>query len=165
MLSIIAAIDENNAIGKNNRLMWHLPKDLQRFKSLTWGLPVIMGRKTFESIGFPLQGRTNIILTGNTAFSPSGCFTFDAFDKAVSFAAGISDSYFAIGGEAVYREAIACAEKIYLTIIHNRYKNADAFFPEIIENEWKEIEREDNITDDCFDFSFSFSVLQKIFSH
>lgn len=163
MLSIIAAIDENNAIGKNNRLMWNLPKDLKRFRSITLGSPVIMGRRTFESIGRPLPERINLVLGSSPDFQPpAGCLAFSAFDKALEYASNISANCFAIGGERVFREAMKYAEKIYLTVIHHKYSDADRFFPTIPENEWKIIETENNMTDEEFAFPFSFIVLQKI---
>ncbi|MDR2423401.1 MAG: dihydrofolate reductase [Prevotellaceae bacterium] len=163
MLSIIAAIDENNAIGKNNKLMWHIPKDLKRFRTITQGSPVIMGRRTFESIGRPLPERTNIVLGSRPDFQPpAGCTVFPAFDHVLEYASTISDNCFAIGGERVFREAMKHAEKIYLTVVHHKYPDADRFFPAIRTNEWKEIETKYNTTDAEFNFPFSFIVLQKI---
>jgi dihydrofolate reductase len=162
MLSIIVAADENNAIGKNNSLLWHISEDMKYFKSVTSGYPVIMGRKTFESICRPLPDRTNIIVTRNLQFNPDGCIAVHSLKEAVEVAAGINSDYFVIGGESIYREAIGIADRIYLTEVRHKYEGADAFFPKINDEEWLETEREDFVRGKNFEYSFSFVKLQKI---
>ncbi|MDR1895983.1 MAG: dihydrofolate reductase [Prevotellaceae bacterium] len=162
MLSIIVAADENNAIGKNNSLMWHISEDMKYFKSVTGGYPVIMGRKTFESIRRPLPDRTNIIVTHNLGFKPEGCITVHSLSAAIEAAAGIRGDYFVIGGESIYREAMDLAEAIYLTAVHHKYEGADAFFPKINEREWRVTERVDFERGKNFEYPFSFVKLQKI---
>jgi dihydrofolate reductase len=161
MLSIIVAVDENNAIGKDNKLLWHIAEDLKYFKLITKGHPVIMGRKTFESIGRPLPGRTNIIISRNPQYAAEGCPVVDSLDKAISLARQIDDEQFVIGGATVYREAIRIADIIYLTVVHNKYE-ADTFFPKIPETEWEEIERTDFASGKDFCHPFSFLKLKRI---
>ncbi|MDR1887082.1 MAG: dihydrofolate reductase [Prevotellaceae bacterium] len=160
MLSIIAAIDENNAIGKDNRLLWHIAEDLKYFKSVTAGHPVIMGRKTFESIGRALPGRTNIVVSRNPQFAAAGCVVVPSLEKAVTVAAATDDIQFVIGGASIYGEAVRIADMIYLTVVHGKY-DADTFFPEISETEWREIERIDFERGSEFNRPFSFVKLQR----
>jgi dihydrofolate reductase len=129
IISLIAAMDLDRAIGRENRLPWHLPKDLERFRTLTVGHPVIMGRKTFESIGRTLPGRTNIIITRQEAFSAEGAVI--VHDLQTAFAeCGDADEVFVLGGAEIFREAMPFADRIYLTIVHTRIQG-DAFFPEL----------------------------------
>jgi dihydrofolate reductase len=156
MLSIIVAVDENNAIGKDNKLLWHIAEDLRYFKSITNGHPVIMGRKTFESIGKALPGRTNIIITRNPQFAVAGSIVVASLEKAIAVASEIDEHQFIIGGASVYKEAIQIADTIYLTVVHHRYDDADAFFPEIPATRWDEVERIDYDRGKDFDYPFSF---------
>ncbi|MDR1340041.1 MAG: dihydrofolate reductase [Prevotellaceae bacterium] len=161
MLAIIVAIDENNAIGKDNGLLWHITEDLKYFKSVTDGHPVIMGRKTFESIGRALPGRTNIVISRDPKFAAAGCTVAASLDDAVAAAAQIDEMQFVIGGASIYREAIRTADTIYLTLVHGKYE-ADTFFPEIPEAEWKEVERIDFERGKDFNTPFSFLKLKRI---
>lgn len=133
-ISIIAAMDERRAIGSSGKIPWHLPADFKRFKELTIGHPVIMGRKTFESIGKTLPGRMNIVITANAGFAPSGAAVVHSFEDALA-AAGEASEVFVIGGEQIYKLAIPKAETIYLTEVHGAF-DGDAFFPDIDEKEW-----------------------------
>lgn len=129
LISLIAAIGENRELGRNNQLLWHLPKDLEYFKKTTQGHPVIMGRKTFEAIGKPLPDRTNIVLTRKKNYKQKGVKVFNDFNKALNFAKQIEkDEIFIIGGEQVYKQTIDIADMLYLTIVKGKFK-ADAFFP------------------------------------
>lgn len=146
-ISIIVAMAENRAIGYKNKLPWgRLPEDLKRFKEITLGHAIIMGRKTFESIGRALPGRKNIVITSdrNYALKAPGCtVTFsvdDAIEKAKSFS---SDEIFVIGGAEIYKQFLPMAEKIYLTLVHKEWPG-DAFFPDLDLVKWEEIERVDN---------------------
>ncbi|MBI2616905.1 dihydrofolate reductase [Candidatus Gottesmanbacteria bacterium] len=128
-LSIIAALDESRAIGKNNKLLWHIPEDLKRFRLLTMNHPVIMGRKTFESIGRILPNRTNIIVTRNPSFRVTGAIVCNSLNLALEKARDIEkEEIFIIGGAQVYAKAIGKVDKLYLTLIEGSH-DADAFFP------------------------------------
>lgn len=129
MISIIAVIGQNRALGKNNQLLWRLPQDLKRFKKITFGHPVIMGRVTYESLGKPLPGRINIIVTRNKDFKAPGCLVFDSLEKAVNFAKNKDKEVFIIGGGQIYEQGIRTAEKLYLTIVDDS-PEADTFFPD-----------------------------------
>lgn len=145
MVSIIAAMGKNRAIGKNNRLLWHIPEDLKRFKRLTQGHPVIMGRKTFESIlaslGKPLPGRTNIVVTHNAAWNYPGVISAPSIEEALARATELnSGEIFIIGGAQIYEQALPFADKLYLTLIDDE-KDGDSFFPPY-ENNFKIIHEE-----------------------
>ena len=132
-ISIIAALGKNRAIGKNNQLLWHLPEDLKRFKTLTMGHPVIMGRKTFDSIvsvlGKPLPDRTNIVITRNADWAYAGAEVAHTLEEALSAAKALGDSkVFIIGGAQIYAQALPLADRLYLTLV-DAEKDADAFFP------------------------------------
>lgn len=129
-LSIIAAIGKNRELGKNNQLLWNIPSDMKRFRELTMGHPVIMGRKTFESIGRPLPNRTNIVVTKQQDFHPEGVRVCESLERAVEVANSIdSTEIFIIGGAQIYGQAIDIADRLYLTIIDQSF-DADAFFPD-----------------------------------
>ncbi|MDP6631412.1 MAG: dihydrofolate reductase [Kiritimatiellia bacterium] len=131
-LSIIAALGSNRAIGRNNALLWHLPGDLPRFKRLTTGHPVIMGRKTFESIGKPLPDRLNIVITRSLALQIDGVTVCHGLDDAIAYAAANTapdDEVFVIGGGDVYAQTLDRAAKLYLTEVDDAPADADAFFP------------------------------------
>jgi dihydrofolate reductase len=158
MLSIIVAVDENNAIGKDNELLWYITEDLRRFKTLTNGHPVIMGRKTFESIGKALPGRINIIISRNPLYRIMGSIVVASLEAAISTAFAIDDNPFIIGGASVYQAAMSMADTIYLTTVHRRYDDADTFFPEIPASEWHEVDRINYDRGKDFDYPFSFST-------
>ncbi|HBG81543.1 TPA: diacylglycerol kinase [candidate division CPR2 bacterium] len=129
-ISIICAIAENRAIGKDNKLLWHIPNDLKRFRELTLGCPVIMGKNTFESIGNALPGRLNIILTSNRDNKYEGCVTCNTLKKALTEAKGFNrEEIFVIGGGQIYAQTIGIADRLYLTIVEGEYE-ADTFFPD-----------------------------------
>lgn len=129
MLSLIACIGKNRALGKNNKLLWHIPEDLKHFKKITQGHSVIMGRKTFVSLRKPLVNRVNIIVTHDQNYQAPGCFVFNSLTKAISFAKTKSSEVFVIGGGQIYSQALSLADKLYLTIVETSAK-ADAFFPD-----------------------------------
>lgn len=136
MLTILAACSKNRVIGIGNELPWRLPEDLKRFKSLTIGKNVLMGRKTYESIGKPLPNRTNIVLTRDKSFKPDGVLIYDNIENAASAFQDIV----VIGGGEIYKQLIDISDKIELTLIDKHFEG-DAFFPEI-DNKWKEEKRE-----------------------
>jgi dihydrofolate reductase len=129
-VSIIAAVAKNRAIGKDNKLLWHISEDLQRFKKITSGHPVIMGQKTFESLGRPLPNRTNIVLTFDKSYKAAGCTVVYSIDEAVKVASEKDkEEIFFIGGGQIYAQAIKFADKLYLTLVEGEYE-ADTFFPD-----------------------------------
>ncbi len=129
IISIIAAMDENRVIGRGNRLPWHLPVDLRRFRRLTLGHPVIMGRKTYESIGKPLDGRKNIVITRQAGYSAEGCVV--VHDLRSAFAAcDAVEEVFVLGGETLFRDVMPLADKVYLTVVRTRVEG-DVRFPAI----------------------------------
>lgn len=132
MISMVAAIGRNRELGRGNELLWRIPEDLKRFRTLTRGHPVIMGRKTFESIGKPLPERTNIVITRDPAWASEGALRAETIDEAIGMAA-FSDGgeeTFIIGGAQIYALALSHADKLYLTLIDAEAPDADAFFPE-----------------------------------
>lgn len=159
IISIIAAMSENRVIGHHNKLPWHLPADLKHFKRLTMGKHIVMGRKTFESIGKPLPGRTNIIITRNPRFQPDNCIVVhsiqESFDEAKT-----ANELMVIGGASFYQQALPLADRMYLTLLHHSFQG-DAFFPRYDENEWLEIERSDHGADDINPYPYSFIVMER----
>jgi dihydrofolate reductase len=131
IISIIAAMDKNRVIGRGNRLPWHLPVDLRRFRMLTLGHPIIMGRKTYESIGHPLDGRKNIVITRQTGYRAKGCIVVHDLPSAFD-ACGDVEETFVLGGETLFRDVLPLADKVYLTIVRTRVEG-DARFPTIPE--------------------------------
>src|SRR5476651_871439 len=140
-LSIIVAISENNAIGKNNQLLWYLPADLKHFKDITSGHTVIMGRKTFDSVGKPLPRRRNIIITRQD-ISIEGCEVVKSIEAALELCKN-EPEVFIVGGAEIYRQSMHLTDRIYLTIVHKEF-DGDSYFPEIEPNEWTETAREDH---------------------
>jgi dihydrofolate reductase len=159
-ISIIVAIAENFAIGKDNDLLWHISNDLKRFKRITSGHNVIMGRNTYLSLPFrPLKNRTNIVITDHRDETFEGCITVYSIDEALEYC-NESEESFIIGGGAVYRQFLPLANKLYLTMVHKKF-DADIFFPEIDFSEWKLIEKEDHGPEGENDFSYSFLTYVK----
>ncbi|MGN0189389.1 MAG: dihydrofolate reductase [Candidatus Cryptobacteroides sp.] len=153
--TIIAAIADNNAIGRDNALLWHISADLKFFKKTTSGFPVIMGRKTFESIGRPLPGRLNIVLTSSQAPLPEGVVRAGSLEEAFETAQRNSvEKCFVIGGGKVYAEAIRLADSLVLTRVHTTVPDADTFFPEIDPAVWAEDSRSETFSEEGLDFEF-----------
>jgi dihydrofolate reductase len=158
IISIIVAIGENNAIGKNNQLLWHMPNDLKHFKEITLGRTIIMGRKTFDSVGKPLPRRRNIVVTRQDITIP-GCEVVKSIENGIALCRG-EDEVFIGGGAEIYRQAMHLTNRIYLTIIHKVF-DADTFFPEIDKNQWKEVSRENHQPDEKNVFPYSFITLER----
>jgi len=154
LLSLITAMDSNRVIGKNNSLPWHLPADLAYFKQTTMGKPVIMGRKTFDSIGKALPGRKNIVLTRDNNFEAPDCEIATDIDQAMSKVDG-SLEVMLIGGASLYEQTIHSADIIYLTLIHHEF-NGDTWFPEINPKYWELESRNDFEPDEKNQFAYSF---------
>jgi dihydrofolate reductase len=157
-VSIIVAIARNHAIGKNNKLLWHLPNDLKHFKDVTTGHTVIMGRKTYDSVGKPLPKRRNIIVT-RQAISIEGCEVVNSIEAALALCAN-DDEVFIVGGAEIYKQSLSLTDRIYLTIIDHDF-DGDTFFPELNNEEWKETERENFEPDEKNKYSYSFITLER----
>ena len=153
-LSLIAAVAANGVIGSDNALPWRLPEDLKRFKALTLGHPVIMGRKTYESIGRPLPGRRNIIVTRNAAYAAEGCETARSLGDALAACNGTAEEVFVIGGAQIYAEALPLAQRLYLTEIGRDFPG-DARFPACARRLWQEKSRERQNTSGGLEFDFA----------
>jgi dihydrofolate reductase len=151
---MIAAVAENNALGKNNELVWHLPNDFKRFKELTTGHHIIMGRKTFESFPKPLPNRTHIVITRQENYNPEGCIVVNSIEKAIGICPENEDSYI-IGGGEIYNLGLQYADIIEITKVHHTFE-ADAFFPKISESDWLLVESEENFKDEkhLYDYTY-----------
>jgi dihydrofolate reductase len=158
-VSIIVAIGENHAIGKNNQLLWHMPNDLKHFKDITSGRTIIMGRKTFDSVGKPLPRRRNIVVTRQDITIP-GCEVVKSIEDGLTLCKD-EDEVFIGGGAEIYKLAMHLTDRIYLTIIHKSF-DADTFFPEIDKTEWKEVKREDFEPDEKNPLPYSFITLERL---
>ena len=154
-ISIIAAISENDAIGKDQQLLCHMPTDMKRFKALTTGHAVIMGRKTFESLPHPLPNRQNIILTTASEAVYAGCFACPSMEAALELCEPGAE-VFIIGGAQIYGLAIDLADKMYITRIHHTFEDATTFFPEVDWNQWEEVERDEHPADAKNPYPFTF---------
>lgn len=158
IVSAIVAMAENNAIGKSNQLLWHMPNDLKHFKDITSGRTIIMGRKTFDSVGKPLPRRRNIVVTRQDITIP-GCEVVRSIEDALALCKG-EDEVFIGGGAEIYKLAMPLTDRIYLTIIHKVF-DADTFFPSIDKNEWKEVKRKDFDPDEKNAWPYSFITLER----
>jgi dihydrofolate reductase len=160
MIIMIAAVAENNALGKNNELVWHLPNDFKRFKALTTGHHIIMGRKTFESFPKPLPNRTHVVITRQKEYNPEGCIVVNSIEKAIAICPE-NETSFIIGGGEIYNLGLPFADKLEITKVHYSFE-ADAFFPEINPNDWKEIQSEFNPADDKHQYTFTYQTFVKV---
>ena len=163
IISLVVAASENNAIGRDNKLLWHLPNDLKSFKNITWGMPVVMGRKTFESINKePLKGRLNIIITRQKNFTAKGFIVVNDLDDAAFIAQGHDyKELMVLGGGEIYKEAINIADKIYITRVHAMFEDADTFFPKLNEHEWTLTSNKDFAADEKHAYDYSFQVWKR----
>jgi dihydrofolate reductase len=159
VISIIAALAKNRVIGKDNKLPWNLPADLRHFKELTLGKPIIMGQRTFESLGKPLPGRKNIILSLDENFNPPGCIVAHSIEEALK-KAGDSKEVMICGGASVYKQFLPLAHKMYLTMIDAEFEG-DAFFPEFNWTDWRQVERVENQPDKENSYKYTFVILQR----
>lgn len=155
----VVAMSENRAIGKDNQLLWHLPADLKHFKQITLGKPILMGRKTFQSIGRALPGRINVIITRDKNFKADGCIVVHSIQNALDVVKD-HDEVCVIGGAELYRQMLPLMTRIYLTIVHHHFAG-DAFFPELNSKDWKEVERVDCALDEKNIYSYSFIIVDK----
>lgn len=161
IVSLLVAMDEKRGIGKGGGLPWRLSSDLKRFRELTMGHHIVVGRKTFESIGRPLPGREMIVVTRNESFAPEGCFIARSVEDAIQFARERGESeLFICGGAEIYAQTLDRADRIYLTLVHADC-GADTFFPEWNNDEWIEQEGEPHAADEKNEYSFTFKVLAR----
>lgn len=160
-ISLVVAASKNNAIGKDNLLLWHLPKDMRFFKNTTWGLPVVMGRKTFESLGSkPLQGRVNLILTRQKGIALNGATAINSMQDAIEYAkANDYNELMVIGGGEIYAMAMVHANSIYLTRVHTLIEG-DTYFPTLDQN-WERTEMVQHFADEKHAFDFDFEKWQR----
>ena len=158
-IALIAAMAENHVIGRNNQLPWRIPADLKHFKVLTMGKPIIMGRKTYESIGRPLPGRDNIVLTGDVTYRAEGCEVVHSIAQALQVAGTVEEAMI-VGGSDLYRQTIGDADRLYLTLVKAEVEG-DAWFPEIDSRQWREIKREAHRADDSNQYDYAFVVLER----
>ncbi len=156
---MIAAAAENKALGKDNQLVWHLPNDFKRFKELTTGHHIIMGRKTFESFPKPLPNRTHVIITRQKDYQAEDCIVVDSIEKAIENCPKDEDS-FIIGGGEIYKLAMPFSDKIELTVVHHNFE-ADAFFPEIKEEDWELTNSDFQSKDEKHQYDYSFNTYIK----
>ncbi|MCW2118659.1 dihydrofolate reductase [Flavobacterium sp. 7A] len=159
MIIMIAAVAENNALGKNNELVWHLPNDFKRFKSLTTGHHIIMGRKTFESFPKPLPNRIHIVISRQDDYKPEGCIVVGSLNEALSRCPKEEDSYI-IGGGEIYKQALPHADVLEITRVHHDFE-ADTFFPEINPKEWKLTKTESQYKDERHLFDYTYQTFIK----
>lgn len=160
MISIIVAAAANGAIGSDNRLPWHLPDDLKRFKALSLGKPIVMGRRTFDSIGRPLPGRTNIVVSRQAGLTLKGVLVVQSLDAALA-AAGSVPEIVVIGGAEIFRQVLPRTDTIHLTRVH-AHVDGDVFFPELDSAQWREADVEHHAADERHQYAFTFVTLQRI---
>lgn len=160
MTTIIVAMDEQRGIGKDNQLLWHLPKDLKHFKELTSGHPVIMGRKTYESIGKPLPNRTNIVVSRKNDWFEEGILIVGSLKEAIKFAKKIDENIFIIGGGKIYEQTIELADKLEITLVETT-QNADTFFPAIEEKIWIKTDETLHPKDEKNEYDFRFQTYER----
>lgn len=160
MISIIVAIAENYAIGKNNKLLWHIPGDMRYFKKITSGHAIIMGKRTYESLPKkPLPGRTNIVITDDPNDSFEGCLMATSVEDALKLCDSDKEN-FIIGGASIYEQFLPLAGRLYLTKVHKSFEG-DVFFPKIRYDEWSLVYREDFPPDEHNDFSYSYLIYER----
>jgi len=159
LIAFAVAMDEQGVIGRANALPWHLPADLRHFKSVTLGKPIVMGRRTHESIGRALPGRHNIVVTRDRAYTAAGCTVVHSVAAALAVA-GDAEEVVIIGGAELFEALLPRTERIYLTRIHARFQG-DTFFPEPDPAQWREVQREDHLPDERNPHPYSFLVLER----
>lgn len=156
IISLLVAAGENNVIGKDNQLPWHLPGDLRYFKNQTWGMPILMGRKTFDSIGKPLPGRRSIVITRNRQWQHDGVAVVHSLDEAIAAGTGFgAREIFVIGGAEIFASALPAAQRLYLTRVHQAFEG-DAFLPPFSESEWELVSERRCAADEKNPYAHSF---------
>ncbi len=164
-VSMVVAASDNNAIGLKGNLLWRLPDDMQFFKDVTWGHYVLMGRKSWEALPEkyrPLPGRKNIVVTRQKDFKATGCEIVDNIDAGITLAEKNGENeLMIIGGGEIYHQALDKTNRIYLTRVHHVFENADAYFPELNKNDWKEVSKKEYHTDARHQYAFDFLVFER----
>ena len=160
IISLISAMDRNRLIGNNNQLPWHLPADFAHFRAVTMGKPIVMGRKTWESIGKPLPGRTNIVLSRNPDARFEGAVCVSSFDEAVAVVPE-AEEIMIIGGSSIYEMLLPIADRMYLTFVDAEF-DGDAWFPDFDENQWQVTESKEHPADEKNVYDCRFVTLQRI---
>lgn len=158
-IGFVVAMGDEREIGHDGRMPWHLPADLKHFKAVTMGHTILMGRRTFESIGRPLPGRDNFVVSRDVSFQPEGCRVFASLDLAMA-AAPSDKMLMVIGGATIYRVLLPRADRVYLTRIHASFP-ADTWFPALDDQAWREVEREDHGPDEKNLYRYSFVTLER----
>jgi dihydrofolate reductase len=161
MITLVVALGRNREIGKDNQLLWHMPKDLQHFKDITSGHPIVMGRKTYESIGKPLPNRTNIVVSRKQNWFEEGILIVGSLKEALKFAKKIDDEVMVIGGADIFKQTIEVADKLQVTLVDESFE-ADTFFPVINEKDWALVAEEKHEKDEKNIFNFSFQTYERI---
>lgn len=159
-ISMVVAAAENNAIGKDNKLLWHLPKDLKFFKETTMGYPIVMGRSTFESVGKPLPGRRNIVMTRSAGLSFQGCEMVHSVDEVLQLLR-TEPQIMIVGGAEIYRLFMPIADRIYLTRVHTS-PDADTFFEAIDKGQWRNLSKEYHPADEKHLYAFTFEIWDRL---
>lgn len=161
MIILIAAVAENKALGKNNDLLWHLPLDFKRFKEITSGHYIIMGRKTFESFPKPLPNRTHVVISRQKEYNPEGCIVVESIEKAIAVCPK-NEELFIIGGGEIYKQSIHLADKLDITRVHHSFE-ADVYFPDIDSQTWELTSESFNSKDEkhLYDYTFQTYIRKK----
>lgn len=163
IISLVVAAAKNNVIGKDNQLVWHLPEDMKYFKNVTWGMPVVMGRKSFESLGKPLAGRKNIIITRQTGWDVEGTIPVNSLDDAMFLVKKMDvKEMMVIGGGEIYRMAFEKSKRIYITRV-DAEPEGDTYFPVIDPKVWKLVSQKNHDANEKNKFAYSFQVWERIF--
>ncbi len=160
-ISIIVAIAENNAIGKDNKLLWHIRDDLKLFKRTTLGHVIVMGRKSYESIGRPLPGRTNVVVTRNEHYRPDGVEVFSSLKSVFEHFSKTEKEIFVIGGGEIYRQTLETAHILHISHVETRVEDADTYFPEVNWEDWEMTDEEKYEKDERNDFPFIYKVYNR----
>ncbi len=164
IISLVVAAANNNAIGKNNQLLWRLPNDMKYFKNVTWGMPVLMGRKTFESLGKALVGRKNIVLTKQSGWKAEGVVPVKNLDDALFLVREMDvKEVMVIGGGEIYRSVFEKADRIHMTRVDAEFDEADTFFPAIDPKTWQLVNQKNYEADEKHIYGYSFQVWERIF--
>ncbi len=160
MISLLVAMDQHRLIGKDNQLPWHLPQDLAYFKKVTMGHKIIMGRKTFESIGRPLPGRENIIVTRDMTYTQPGCTILHSIEEIIALSSRSNEEVFVIGGAEIFKEILPVSDRLYITEIDHEFEG-DTYFPERKHSEWIKVSAERGIMDEKNPYDYQFVIYEK----
>lgn len=160
MISFLVAMDQNRVIGKDNKLPWHLPADLKYFKELTMGHPIIMGRKTYESIGRPLPGRENIVITRKKDYTAEGCTIIHSISEVKELDEKRNDELFVIGGAEIFEQTFSIADRLYITVIEETFEG-DTYFPHFNEDDWGIVSKEKGVQDERNVYEHYFLVYER----